>query len=152
MYYIPLSSRSIPFARAPPQCVSRCILSGTPQPDRTNPGEPPVGLCRRKPGDEFPSPITSIFHTDRRPSSTAPWNLRPGFRCISAQRSSDSGIGRRELIPESRRSSSRVPRRGAGGDPYPMRAPFRDRRDRDTEGLKRDRGGQREGWKKGEDA
>lgn len=40
------------------------------QPSRCNPitqiPGTTVGVRRRKPGDEFPSPITSIFHTDRR--------------------------------------------------------------------------------------
>jgi hypothetical protein len=51
------------FGRIPP-CPSHSPVAQIP---RT------VGVRRRKPKDEFPSPITSIFHTNRR--SATPSNL-----------------------------------------------------------------------------
>lgn len=58
--YIPLNSRRVFLCHnALQHSSSRC------NPITQIPGTT-VGVRRRKPGDEFPSPITSIFHTDRR--------------------------------------------------------------------------------------
>lgn len=66
--YISLNSRRIP---SPPRhnVHFAAFHSGATKPIAQIPGSN-VGVRCRKPGDEFPSPITSIFHTDRRSPST----------------------------------------------------------------------------------
>lgn len=119
-----------PFKQPPCIPPPQCTPAFERQPSRCNPitqiPGTTVGVRRRKPGDEFPSPITSIFHTDRRlprfvsPRLTSPHlvpfssvssrhaSARPpresstGSRCISAEPLPT----RRRATPGSRRPES----------------------------------------------